>query len=123
MKSNYYIIKEISTNRDIYKTCCSILGISENFTPQELRKAYREKARKYHPDHNDGSEESKKRFIILKCAYDFLLNGSFSEFSINSIYGEEEREKKNFWRIFSSWKNQFFDFSYTKKNTNRKSCI
>jgi molecular chaperone DnaJ len=50
---------------DYYKA----LGVSENATEKELRRAYRKLAKQYHPDQNPGSEE---RFKEISAAYDVL---------------------------------------------------
>lgn len=49
-----------------------ILGISKGASPQEIKKAYRKKARKYHPDINTDSDATAK-FIEIKDAYEYIL--------------------------------------------------
>jgi len=56
------------TVADYYK----ILGLPVNSTPDEIKKAYRQKARQYHPDMNP-SPEAKDMFILATEAYEFLL--------------------------------------------------
>ena len=59
-------------NRDYYQ----ILGINKNATPDEIKKAYRKLALKYHPDRNSESEQSKKiaqrKFEDVSDAYSVL---------------------------------------------------
>ena len=48
------------------------LGASKKATADDLRKAYRKLARKYHPDLNPGDKSSEERFKNVQEAYDVL---------------------------------------------------
>ena len=50
----------------------SILGISATANEHEIKKAYRELAKKLHPDLNNNSEESEEKFKLIKQAYETL---------------------------------------------------
>jgi molecular chaperone DnaJ len=64
-----------------------ILGVSKNCSTDELNKAYRELALKYHPDRNiDRSEEYSIKFKEIQEAYEFIIkNPKKFEFKTNSI--------------------------------------
>jgi len=49
-----------------------ILGIPENATLEEIKKAYRREAMKWHPDRSNNSAEAKERFHQAAEAYKFL---------------------------------------------------
>lgn len=53
-----------------------ILGIKENASKNEIKKAYRNKAKDVHPDVNS-SPEAQKLFIELAEAYDVLFNDKY----------------------------------------------
>ncbi|PIE51319.1 molecular chaperone DnaJ [Candidatus Fermentibacteria bacterium] len=57
-------------SKDLYQ----ILGVKENATAEELRKAYRDLAKKYHPDANQGDREAEEKFKAVSDAYDILGN-------------------------------------------------
>ena len=50
-----------------------ILGIEENASLTEINRAYREKARKYHPDKSDKPNDLE-HFLIVQRAYNYLLS-------------------------------------------------
>ncbi|MBF0343821.1 MAG: molecular chaperone DnaJ [Nitrospirae bacterium] len=54
--------------KDYYET----LGVSRNATPEEIKKAYRQLALKYHPDRNAGEKESEEKFKEINEAYSCL---------------------------------------------------
>lgn len=49
-----------------------VLGVSETATEDEIKKAYRTLAKKYHPDANPGDKEAEKKFSQIAEAYNTL---------------------------------------------------
>jgi molecular chaperone DnaJ len=54
--------------KDLYE----ILGVSRTASQEEIKKAYRKLARRYHPDRNQGDAEAEERFKEVSAAYDIL---------------------------------------------------
>lgn len=56
------------TGKDYYQ----ILGVAETASPNEIKRVYRELAKRYHPDANPGDYEAEQRFKDISEAYDVL---------------------------------------------------
>ena len=48
----------MADKRDYYE----VLGIDKNASADEIKKAYRKKAKQYHPDLNPGDKEAEAKF-------------------------------------------------------------
>jgi molecular chaperone DnaJ len=57
-----------TTNKDYYAT----LGVKKTATPEEIRKAFRKAARKYHPDVNPNDKRAEEKFKEISEANDIL---------------------------------------------------
>ncbi len=55
-----------------YKDYYKILGVDRNASEREIKRAYRQLARKYHPDVNPGDRTAEERFKEINEAYEVL---------------------------------------------------
>lgn len=58
----------MANKRDYYE----VLGVNKSATSDEIKKAYRKKAMKYHPDRNPDNKEAEAKFKEAAEAYDVL---------------------------------------------------
>src|SRR5213082_3343621 len=57
-----------TTQKDYY----GILGVKKNASAEDIRKAFRKLARKYHPDVNPGDKAAEEKFKAISEANDVL---------------------------------------------------
>ena len=80
---------------DYYK----ILGIPKDATADQVKKAYRKLARKYHPDVNPGDKESERKFKELNEANEVLSHPEnrkkYDQYGENWKHGEEYAKEQH----------------------------
>ncbi|MBS3757564.1 MAG: DnaJ domain-containing protein [Desulfobacterales bacterium] len=69
-----------------------ILGVSKNASQDEIKKAYRKLARKYHPDHSGGDKGNEERFKEISEAYAVLSDAEKRK--QYDTYGSEDFQQR-----------------------------
>src|SRR5215813_3988862 len=75
----------MAKTKDYYE----VLGIKRDASEDEIKKAYRKLARKFHPDLNPGDKAAEEQFKNLQAAYDVLSNPE--DRKLYDEYGENWR--------------------------------
>ncbi|HLV60992.1 MAG TPA: J domain-containing protein [Fredinandcohnia sp.] len=78
------------------------LGVSRTASAEEIKKAYRRLARKYHPDVNPGDKEAEEKFKEISFAFDILSDPKkralYDEMGMDAAKIGWDPEKAEAWR-------------------------
>lgn len=91
-----------------------VLGVSRNASPEEIKKAYRKLAIKYHPDKNlDNKKKAEEKFKEAAEAYEVLSNPEkrqrYDKFGHSGIKGSTSGSGMNMEDIFANFGDIFAD--------------
>ena len=71
----------------------SILGLTKDASKDEIKKAYRKLAIKFHPDKNDGDEFLAEMFKKISAAYEILNDESKKSFYDNNLNNSDSKDR------------------------------
>ncbi len=79
-----------------------------------INKAWRALSAKWHPDRHQGSKEAHRRFLVISCAYRYLMTGEeCQDMNIDQLADQEkaagEYRLDNDWGYFAWWQENFND--------------
>ena len=87
-----------------------ILGIKKTASDEEVKKAYRKLARKWHPDVNPGKKEAEQKFKEISEAYDCLGNAErrklYDEFGEDGLRAGFDAEKAREYKQWGAYQQQ-----------------
>ncbi len=83
--------------RDLYE----ILGVGRTAPAEEMKKSYRELAKKWHPDRNPGNKQAEERFKEVSVAYDVLSDQKkkalYDEFGFDGLASGFDPKRARAW--------------------------
>ena len=89
--------------RDFYE----VLGVLKSASQDEIKKAYRQMAMKYHPDRNQGNKEAEEKFKEAAEAYEVLSDQEkrqrYDQFGADGLRGTNYRDFTDVNDIFSTF--------------------
>src|SRR5438067_9429912 len=98
-----------TTKRDYYE----ILGVAKNSSGEEIKRAYRRLAMKYHPDRNDGEGKTEAELKFKECAeaYEVLSDehkrARYDQFGHQGVQGAHDFSHMDVGDIFSMFNDIF----------------
>ena len=107
----------------------SILGVSKNASAEDIKKAYRKLARKFHPDVNPGDKNAEEKFKQASEAHEVLSNPEkrkiYDEFGDEGLRAGFDPEQARQWKQWQQYGGQrgggpgfYSDFSFDGGSVN-----
>ena len=100
-----------------------VLGVSRDASDEEIKKAYRELTKKYHPDLNPGDEHAAQMMNDVNTAYDMIKSGAAAQTQSAGGYQYQQYQEyadpfnPNAWGSwYGGWQNSQQQQQQTERN-------
>ena len=97
----------------MYQDPYKVLGVAPDASDEEIKKAYRDLAKKYHPDMNPGDAHAAEKMNEINDAYDRIKNGD----TVQPAYGQggtayqQYGAQDPFWSAWTGYTDPFGGYS------------
>ncbi len=89
----------------------NVLGVERNANQDDVKRAYRKLALKYHPDKNQGNKQAEEKFKVAAEAYEVISDPNkrkrYDQYGHEGLRGGESRGFGNFEDIFDAFGDVF----------------
>src|SRR5262245_11740106 len=98
-----------TTKRDYYE----VLGVARSASDDDIKRAYRKLAMKYHPDRNNGTEKHEAEVRFKECAeaYEVLSDAGkrqrYDQFGHAGVTGQHDYQHMDVGDIFTMFEDIF----------------
>ena len=101
---------DLQNRADKERAAREILGVSEDATEIEIKKAFWLQAIENHPDKNPGDDEACERFKDAVGAYEYLTKGESGWIPRSALASSDKMGEylANEWGYFCWWRDSFF---------------
>ena len=83
-----------------FRNYYSILGVESNASPEEVKRAFRRQARRYHPDMNPGDKAAEEKFKKIGEAYEVLSDvDKRSQYDQYSRFWQQKSDRRSGIRV------------------------
>ncbi len=83
-----------------------VLGVSPDASDEEIKRAYRNLVKKYHPDRNPGDEEAARKIKQINAAYEQIKNPEKASHTDSGSYGGYGGYGGGYYDPFGSYRQQ-----------------
>ena len=98
--------------KQMFQDPYSVLGVSPDASDEEIKKAYRDLTKKYHPDLNPGDEDAARKMNDVNTAYDQIKSGNVRQRAYAQNAQQYQRYQQyadytgwNGWNAWNAWNN------------------